>query len=235
LRNPQFEIRNQEDYHNDMNNGEEKLKALVSLFLEENEKVNLSALRTPEACWTGHVLDSLSALESLPATGSVLDLGTGGGFPLLPLAMMRPELKFVGLDSTRKKLDAVSRMAKTLGLKNVEILSGRAETLGHDRRYREKFSAVLSRAVAELNVLLEFCSPFCAPDGAIVLWKSMAIDEELRAADKAMKELKCELKDSMVYDLPGDFGKRQLLIFEKTGKLDARYPRDVGVPKKKPL
>jgi 16S rRNA (guanine527-N7)-methyltransferase len=214
---------------------EQRLHDLVELFLKENETTNLSALRTPEACWTGHVLDSLSAVELLPATGSVLDVGTGGGFPLLPLAMLRPDLKFVGLDSTGKKLDAVARMAKAVGLKNVEILVGRAETFGHDKRYREKFSAVLSRAVAELNVLLEFTSPFAAPGAAIILWKSMAIDEELSAADRSMQELKCELKDSMTYELPGDFGKRQLLIFEKTGKLDRRYPREVGVPKKKPL
>lgn len=214
---------------------EQQLKNLVAFFLEENAKVNLSALRTSEACWTGHILDSLAALETLPATGSVLDLGTGGGFPLLPLAIARPDLLFVGLDSTGKKLDAVTRIAKKLGLKNVQTLGGRAETLGHDKRYREKFSAVLSRAVAEINVLLEYCGPFAVPDGSIVLWKSMAIDEELRTADRAMRELRCALKDSVTYELPDDFGKRQLLLFEKTGKLDRRYPREVGVPKKKPL
>ncbi len=228
---------------------EQRLHDLMKIFLKENEKVNLSAFRTEQACWTGNILDSLSLLETLPKlftfpvrprpgghfSLSILDIGTGGGFPLLPLALNLPNIHFTGLDSTQKKIDAVQRIADAMDLKNVELIGGRAETLGHDRKYREQFDSVTARAVAEINVLLEYCSPFVKPGGKIILWKSLDVDQELKDSEKAQKEFHCTLKDRHVYELPGDFGKRQLLIFEKTSKISAKYPRAIGLAKKKPI
>lgn len=220
---------------------EQRLRQLVQIFLVENAKVNLSAFRTEESCWIGNILDSLAALDDLSQLVTrnpqlrVLDLGTGGGFPLLPLALSLPAVHFTGLDATQKKIDAVRRIAEAMELKNVELISGRAETLGNDKRYREQFDVVTARAVAEINVLLEYCSPFTKVGGKIILWKSMDIDQELKESEKAQKEFRCALKDRHIYELPGDFGKRQLLIFEKMGKLSNSYPRAVGVAKKKPL
>jgi len=121
---------------------EKQMRELVAVFLAENSKVNLSAFRTEESCWIGNILDSVSFLELLPKFSilnsqfSILDLGTGGGFPLLPLAIALPDVHFTGMDATQKKIDAVERIADGMGLKNVELIAGRAETLGRDPRYR---------------------------------------------------------------------------------------------------
>lgn len=213
----------------------------MDVFLEENKKLNLSALRTPELCWTGNVLDSLAFLKLLPQFStphsplSILDMGTGGGFPLLPLALCLPEVRFAGLDATRKKIDAVSRIEQALGIVNAELLCGRAETLGHDPSLRETFDVVLSRAVAPVNVLLEYCAPFARPGGAIVLWKSLRVDAELQESLLARAELSCHLARSREYDLGGTWGRRQMLVFEKASALPDKYPRGVGVPGKDPL
>lgn len=216
-----------------------RLRELVKVFLLENAKVNLSAFRTEEACWTGNVLDSLAAAD-LPqfkrlTQGKILDIGTGGGFPLLPLALALPNLKFTGLDATQKKIDAVQHVAEAMRLQNVELISMRAEALGHENRYREKFDIVTARAVADINVLLEYASPFVKPAGRIILWKSMNIEEELEQSTAAQKEFQCGFHSAVTYDLPGDFGQRQLLVFEKKGKLSDKYPRAIGVAKKKPM
>jgi 16S rRNA (guanine527-N7)-methyltransferase len=214
---------------------EARLRELLHVFLEENKQLNLSAYRTEATCWTGNILDSLPVLPLLSGVKTVLDLGTGGGFPLLPLALLLPEVKFTGLDSVKKKIDAVQRIVNTLGLPNVQLLVGRAEELGHDETHRERYDMALSRAVADLSTLLEFCSPFVRVGGKIICWKSLSIEEELKSSVNARMQLQCRLIDHLEYDLPGDWGKRQLLIFEKTKTLPREFPRKVGEPKKEPL
>ncbi|MCA9371004.1 MAG: 16S rRNA (guanine(527)-N(7))-methyltransferase RsmG [Candidatus Peregrinibacteria bacterium] len=228
---------------------ERLLKELVKVFLEENKKLNLSAMRDEESIWIGSVLDSLALLDyykslsafspALPAGrfqhSAFLDVGTGGGFPLLPLSICLPDAKICGMDSTQKKLDAIRRMADALHLEHVSLISGRAEELGHDKRYRDQFDIVTARALAPLNTLIEFCAPFVKPGGHLVAWKSMKIETELKESLLARAELRCHLVDSYKYVLPEGWGERQLLIFEKTGPTPAKYPRDIGVPKKTPL
>ncbi|MDO8649244.1 MAG: 16S rRNA (guanine(527)-N(7))-methyltransferase RsmG [Candidatus Peregrinibacteria bacterium] len=217
-----------------------QLETLVTIFLEENAKLNLSALRTRQSCWAGNVLDSLSLLDWMDKRGAdeqltLLDVGTGGGFPLLPLAICRPSWQCMGMDATVKKVEAVGRIVATLGLGNVSLRTGRAEELGRDPKLREQFDLVLSRAVAPIATLLEYMSPFTKVGGAIVLWKSLHIDNELAAAEKASKLLSCTLREQFVYALPDDKGERQLLIYEKVKPLSLNYPRRVGIPKKAPL
>ena len=234
---------------------EKSLKELCSVFLKENAAINLSAFRTEEACWVGNILDSLafqdlelppspptSALASLGSTVGkpapslkILDLGTGGGFPLLPLAIVNPEYKFTGMDATTKKIEAVKRIADAMHLTNIELIVGRAEDAGHDPKLREQFDVVLSRGVAEIATLLEYCAPFVKPKGHIVLWKSLHIAEELKNSMLARAELSSHLIKEHAYELPGNFGKRQLLVFEKASKLSGKYPRGNGEPKKNPL
>ncbi len=218
---------------------ETKLRDLVSVFLQENSRANLSALRTEEACWTGNVLDSLAGLELdvLKESESVrlADVGTGGGFPLLPLAICFPQHQFVGIDSTNKKVQAVSRIIEYLKLPNVQVSSDRLETHGHDPAFREQFDVVTARAVASLNTLLEYTSPFCRVGGQVVCWKSSQIAREIEESKAAQVALKCALVSQQRYVLPEPHGTRQLLIFNKQGKLGEFYPRPVGVPKKKPL
>lgn len=217
---------------------QKRLRDLQRVFQEENTKLNLSALRDEDAIWIGNISDSVVALDTEQFQQTelrILDIGTGGGFPLLPLAICMPTCHFTGLDSTQKKLDAIQRMVDALGLTNVTLLSGRCEELGHDPKYRDQFDIVTARAVAPLNVLLEYCAPFTKPKGHIVAWKSMKLDTELHESLLARAELSCHLSNRYEYELPGDWGKRQLLFFEKLANTSAKYPREVGTPKKHPL
>ncbi|HAI98763.1 TPA: 16S rRNA (guanine(527)-N(7))-methyltransferase RsmG [Candidatus Peribacteria bacterium] len=217
-----------------------RLEALSDAFLRENEKLNLSAMRTKELNWYGNIADSLAILDTplLHPDSSdlrILDLGTGGGYPLLPLAICREKCRFTGIDSIGKKMDAVRRIIATLEISNAEVVTGRSEELGHDPAYRERFDLVLSRAVAPLNVLLEWCAPFAKVGGRVVAWKSMKIDAELTDSLLARAELSCHLTDQYPYELPAGWGERQLLVFEKTFKTHEKYPRPASVIKKHPL
>lgn len=217
---------------------DDRIDELVRVFLAENAKVNLTALREPEACRIGNVLDSLAFLELIARIGTpktVLDLGTGGGFPLLPMAMALPETKHTGMDSTGKKLDAVARITKAMDITNVRLLKARAEDAGRNRELREAFDVVTARALASMATLAELVSPFVRVGGHAVLWKSMHAGEEIAAAAKALHECRLEIQKAHVYTLPGDFGQRQLLVLRKTAPLPAKYPRENGMPGKMPI
>lgn len=217
---------------------EQKLKDLRDVFLEENTKLNLSALRNEDAVWIGNILDSVVAMDLdifKQEDINILDIGTGGGFPLLPLAICKPNSTLHGMDSTQKKLDAIGRMADSLGLRNVRLIHGRAEELAHEPEHRDKYDLVTARALAPLNVLIEYCAPFVKKGGYLVAWKSLKIDTELKESLLARAELSCHLIDTYEYNLPAEWGKRQLLIFEKTANTHRKYPREIGLPKKKPL
>lgn len=212
----------------------------MRVFLEENTKLNLSALRTEDACWYGNILDSIAFLDLIekniiPKPKSILDVGTGGGFPLLPLAVAMPDIKLAGIDATAKKVEAVKRIANAANITNVELIADRTEIAGQSPKYREKFHVVTARAVAPLQTLLEYTVPFATATGNIVLWKSVHIDEELMHSAGAQRALHCRLINSYQYDLGGDWGTRQLLVFEKTATTSKTYPRAVGMAKKEPL
>lgn len=220
---------------------EPKLRELLRVFLQMNASINLSAMRTEESCWVGNILDSLALLEILPAVAPahpkscLIDVGTGGGFPLLPLAIALPEWRCVGVDAVAKKIRAVETMTGALSLLNVAVRSGRTEDLGRDRTYRDRFDVVTARAVAPLRILLEYCAPFARQGGYIVLWKSLNIDQELQSSKHAQEVLCCPWRSSHRYTLPGNAGERCLLVFRKEGSTPAGYPRPVGIAKKKPL
>ncbi|TSC79883.1 MAG: 16S rRNA (guanine527-N7)-methyltransferase [Candidatus Peregrinibacteria bacterium Gr01-1014_25] len=223
---------------------ERMLRKLVDVFLDENSRINLSAHRTSESCWTGNILDSLAFLDVLSPgpnpefripSDSLLDLGTGGGFPALPLAICLPGMTVTAMDATRKKVDAVRRIADRLALPNLRTLVGRAEDIGRMPQHRARYDIVTSRAVAALSTLLEFCVPLARVGGCVVLWKSMDIDEELRTSANAQKQLHCSLVQTHRYDLGGNWGTRQLLVFRKDKATPAAYPRRTGLPGKDPL
>jgi 16S rRNA (guanine527-N7)-methyltransferase len=208
-------------------------------FLEENAVTNLSALRTEEQCWIGNILDSLAAEtvigNALGPEARLIDVGSGGGFPLLPLAIRFADLACTGLDSIAKKNAAVERIARKHNLKNVALITGRAETVAHDAFHRERYSIVTARALAPLPILLEYCAPFCKHDGIVIAWKSLHIDQELAASRAAQETLGCTLETQHRYTLPGNFGTRQLLLFRKIRPTLREYPRSVGQVKKKLL
>lgn len=216
------------------------LHKLVGLFLAENAVTNLSALRTEEACFTGNVLDSL-AFElfakdaGLKEGNLLLDVGTGGGFPLLPIAIVHPSLRCSGLEAIAKKGAAVERMSRALGLANVGVIRDRTEPAGQDKKYRERFDVVTARAVAPLPVLLEYCAPFVKPGGNLVLWKSLQIEAELEESRHAQRILGLGTPLSVSYDLGGDWGSRQLLVYKKERTTPKEYPRKVGEAKHHPI
>lgn len=220
---------------------ESKLRQLVQVFLIENQKLNLSAFRTEEHCWTGNVLDSialLSAFEGMrdhPVPKRLLDLGTGGGFPLLPLAICLPETQCIGVDSTAKKIEAVGHIATELGLMNVTLINGRSEELAHQTEHRAMYDLVTARAVAPIAVLLEYAIPFLKVGGLCAFWKSSKVAEELANSVEAQKALHAPFGGTYEYELPDGFGKRLIVFFKKTAGTPKEYPREVGVPKSKPL
>lgn len=217
---------------------ERRLMALRDRVLDENTRINLTALRDPETCWIGNVLDSLPLLDIIEKLGTartLLDVGTGGGFPLLPLAIALPDRVLTGLDSTGKKIEAIRRIAAAEGITNVQLIIARAEDAARNPLHREKYDIVTARAVADLSVLLEYTSPFVKKGGHIVLWKSLHAREELSRSAKAQHQLHTPFAFSHTYTLPGDFGERQLLVFRKGAATPNMYPRPVGVPGKLPL
>lgn len=213
------------------------VRDLLRVFLEENAKINLSALRTEEKCWTGNILDSLAFHayvqdKKLPLSNhTLIDIGTGGGFPLLPIAILFPEMRCTGLDTTGKKIAAVGRIAEALHLPKIQLIHQRTEVLGHDALHREQYDFVTARAVAALPKLLEWTAPFAKIGGKIILWKSLHIAEELAASEAIQKELGCHLQETFLYDLGGEWGERQLLIFEKTESTPSTYPVPIGTKK----
>ena len=220
---------------------EATLRLLVRNFLAENAHVNLSAFRTEDACWAGNVLDSVPLLDvterlGVTAGSRFLDVGTGGGFPMLALAACLPECGFTGLDSTGKKIEAVRRIAEGTGLDNVEgLIADRAEVAGRSREEREAYDFVLARAIGATSVVLEYCAPFAKVGGRLIIWKSMHIEEELMACANAEEALGCEMEEPHRYDLGEAGGQRQLVIYRKVRPTTKAFPRPVGQAKKHPL
>lgn len=215
-----------------------RLAEFVRLLLEENARLNLTAAPTAAEVWRGHVCDSLAlvSLASEQGAQSLLDLGSGGGLPGIPLACVCEGVRVTLLDATRKKVDALARMIAGLGLSNATALWGRAEVRAHEPVYRERFDAVTSRAVAELPVLLEYAAGFVRSGGECWFFKSAARAAEERAAAQAAAAM-CALEyvDASAYRLPGEADARVVLRYRKSGVLRADLPRAPGRARKRPL
>lgn len=214
-----------------------QLKKFIDLFIEKNKVINLTKINSEQEFLIKHMLDSLLAdsLMDFSAVKTAADVGTGGGLPGLPLAIMHPETAFTLIDSVQKKIKCVETFAIQLGLDNVKGLSDRLEVIGQDPKYREQFDLVISRALAPLNTLLELSVPLVKTGGRFVALKAKGYLEEIHYAERAMKELGLNMPKVERYELPDDMGYRYLLIFDKTKLTKKTYPRRVGVPKKAPL
>lgn len=213
---------------------------LTEFMLEVNKKTNLTALRDEKSVISRHITDCLLAAKHLPESGKLLDVGSGGGMPALPFAIVRPELQIIALDATAKKTAYIAAAAEHLGLKNVKILTGRAEELGADPKYREKFDICSARAVAELRILLEWCIPFINPNGFFLSLKGKNALIELENAQNALKQLSCklELDEKVTLFEPGEETEendRHNFIIRKTKATDKKYPRRNAQIAKNPL
>lgn len=209
----------------------------TTLLLEWNKKFNLTRITEPEEIAVKHYLDSLSLLAAvdMPANSTMIDVGAGAGFPGIPLKIAVPALKITLLDSVRKKLAFLEAVTRELGLGDVELVHGRAEDLGRERSYRERFDFAASRAVAALNVLAELCIPFCRVGGTFAAYKGADIDEELEKAGSAIRILGGELAVVRKFVLPHSDLQRTLVIVRKSRPAPKDYPRKVGVPERNPL
>ena len=204
-----------------------------------NATVNLTAVSGCDEVQTRHFLDSLAVASALPATvldGSerLLDVGTGAGFPGLPLKLAYPRIDLALLEATAKKTAFLVHVVKTLGLEGVEVVTGRAEDEAHRPEMRERLGAVVSRAVARLDVLAELCLPFCAVGGVMIAQKGPKVEEELRQARNAIDILGGRAKDrGMLVTQPVGIGT--LVVIEKQRATPPNYPRRPGIPSKRPL
>lgn len=212
------------------------LQEYSSLFQKTNEMMNLSAIRAPKEVEIKHFLDSLIIASYLGLSGNerVLDLGTGGGFPGVPIKVLYPGTKVYFLDSVRKKLEFIRSSCDQMGLEETEFLHLRAEDAGHDPELRASMDVVVARAVAYLPVLLEYAAPLIKVGGCLAAAK-LQKDQELEESKGAMQVLGMKLESQNSYRLPGSDETRQVLILRKTAPTAKKYPRRAGVPKKSPL
>ena len=216
----------------------QRLSGFVELLLEENRHLNLTAVRDAQTAWVTHVCDSLALLPLIrdrrPAT--LLDLGSGGGLPGIPLACVADDVHVTLLDATRKKLTAVERIVSRLGLSNVALICGRAEVLAHDADHRERYDAVTARAVAELRVLIEYAAGFVRPGGQCWFFKSGGeVQQEIAAAEDAASTCSLSAQPIHSYSLPRADGGRIIAVYTKRQPLRDDLPRGPGRPAKRPL
>ena len=214
----------------------QKFERLTDIMLSTNRSMNITAITDVEKIIPLHYADCVKIAAHIPSNATVLDVGCGGGFPILPLAIVRPDLQITGLDSTDKKIRYVKQAGEQLGL-NIRTLSARAEDVAKMPEYREGFDVVIGRAVARLNVLDELCIPFVKVGGLFLAMKGLAGADEHKEAEIGIERLSGQTREVLEYDLHthNDVEKRTLIVVEKISKTPREFPRTFGSIKKKPL
>lgn len=204
-------------------------------LLEENEKHNLISRKTAREELDKHIEDSIKLLEFISLQGKkVLDIGSGAGFPGMILAIYCQDSKFTLLESDLKKSTFLDNTYKNLCLKNISIMRKRAEELARESNYREKFDCCTSRAVASINVMLEYALPFLKKDGQLFLWKGRNYEQEVKEAQNALEILGGVVEDVYFYNLMEE-RDRAIIVIRKEEETPEKYPRRTGMPAKRPL
>ena len=207
------------------------------ILLEYNQRINLTRIIEPKDVAVKHFWDSIAVLDAkvfLPSC-SVMDVGTGAGFPGIPIAILRRDIHVTLVDSLRKRTDFLSEAIQLLGLDNVSVVWARAEEIGRSPLHREKYDVVLARAVAALNILVEYCIPLVKNGGSFLAMKGPKAEEELEQAKGALTKLGGSLYSTRTESLPLVGEGRTLIRVTKTRTTSTIYPRKAGVPERQPL
>ena len=206
------------------------------LLIFYNEKINLTSITLREDVDIKHFADSIAILRYIdPSEKYIGDIGTGAGFPGIPIKIMCPDCKMVLMDSLGKRVKFLEEVIKELGLTYTDAVHGRAEDLAKDQQYREKFDIVTSRAVSNLRTLSEYCLPFVSVGGMFVSYKSGTIDDEISESGNAISTLGGKINRIERFTLPSTDYERSLVMIDKAENTAERFPRKAGTPLKKPL
>lgn len=215
----------------------QKLNQYMEGVLAWNQRVNLTAITDREEFLVKHFLDSLVCLrfDEYKTAGKIIDVGTGAGFPGVPLAVFSPEKNFVLMDSLQKRLKIIDQLAAEAGIPNVKTVHARAEELARTKEHRQQYDLCVSRAVANLTVLAEYCLPFVKPGGYFFAYKGPGGEEELEDAKKALEILGGKFLRAEDWTLSKFSMDHKIFIIKKIKETPSKYPRKAGTPAKEPL
>ena len=207
----------------------------MNLLIEWNKKVNLTAITKPDEIILKHFIDSLTISKYISDGTRVVDVGTGAGFPGIPLKIYRQDIEITLLDSLQKRINFLDEVIRELNLEKIETVHSRVEDFGKDKKYREKFDIATSRAVANLATLSEYLLPLVKVGGKVISMKGSLIEEELEHSKNAIKILGGKVEKVDEFDLPNSDISRNIILINKIKETPNKYPRKAGEPSKKPL
>lgn len=213
----------------------EKFYKYMNLLIEWNEKMNLTAITEPNDIILKHFIDSITINKYIENSVKVVDVGTGAGFPGIPLSIIRTDLQITLVDSLNKRLIFLQEIKKELELKNIDIVHARVEEIGQNKNYRETFDIATSRAVANLSTLSEYLVPLVKIKGKCVCMKASDAEEEIKQAENAVNILGGKIVKVEKFNLPNSDIGRTIIIINKEKSTNGKYPRKPGTPSKEPL
>ncbi len=214
-----------------------QFKKYYELLTEWNKVMNLTGITDYDEVNEKHFVDSLAIVKSieLKKVNEMIDIGTGAGFPGIPLKIVFPQMHVVLLDSLNKRVKFLNMVIEEIGLQNIDTLHGRAEDYARQEKYRERFDLCVSRAVANLSTLCEYCIPYLRIGGIFISYKSGNIEEELRNSSRAIKVLGGEVEKNIIFQLPETDISRSFIKIKKRESTKKEYPRKAGIPAKEPM